>query len=80
ANMNNNLNEQVLKRMMYNQGAEGSMNHSYYMQQQTMRTDNQYLSPTLSLTNPFAWKSFIDGVKRGDLKRKYPNQVTTDDD
>ena len=79
-NMNNNLNEQVLKRMMYNMGADATMNHNYYMQQQTIHTDHQYFSPTLSLTNPFAWKSFIDGVKRGDLKKKYPNQVIPDDE
>lgn len=74
-NMNHNLNEQVLKRMMYNMGADATENHNYYMQQQVIRNDHQYFSPTLSLTNPFAWKSFIDGVKRGDLKKRYPNQV-----
>ncbi len=78
ANMNNNLNEQVLKRMMYNMGASGSSNHRYYLQQQTLSTENQYFAPTLSLMNPFAWKSFIDGVKRGDLKKTNPNQVTPD--
>jgi hypothetical protein len=77
-NMNNNLNEQVLKRMMYNMGASGGNNHRYYLQQQTLSTENQYFAPTLSLTNPFAWKSFIDGVKRGDLKKTHPNQVTPD--
>jgi len=79
-NMHNNLNEQVLKRMMYNTGADSYMNHRYYLQQQTMSVDNQYFSPTLSLTNPFAWKNFIDGVKRGDLKKKYPNQILPDDE
>ena len=80
ANMHNNLNEQVLKRMMYNTGADSYMNHRYYLQQQTMSVDNQYFSPTLSLTNPFAWKNFIDGVKRGDLKKRYPNQILPDDE
>lgn len=75
-NMHNNLNDQVLKRMMYNMGADGNMNHRYYLQQQTKSVDNQYFAPTLTLTNPFAWKNFIDGVKRGDLKKTYPNQVT----
>jgi hypothetical protein len=28
-----------------------------------------YASPLLSLTNPFAWMSFIKSVKNGDLKR-----------
>lgn len=75
-NMNNNLNDQVLKRMMYNLGADASMNSRYYLQQQTRSVENQYFSPTLTLLNPFAWKNFIDGVKRGDLKKTYPNQVT----
>ena len=80
SNMHNNLNEQVLKRMMYNMGADAGANHKYYLQQQTLQTQNQYFAPTLSLTNPFAWKSFIDGVKRGELKKKYPNQVIPDDE
>jgi hypothetical protein len=29
-----------------------------------------YASPLLSLTNPFAWMSFIQSVKNGDLKKK----------
>jgi hypothetical protein len=77
-NMNHNLNDQVLKRMMYNLGADASMNSRYYLQQQTLSVNNKYFSPTLSLLNPFAWKNFIDGVKRGDLKRTYPNQITPD--
>ncbi|MGN6646963.1 MAG: carboxypeptidase-like regulatory domain-containing protein [Cytophaga sp.] len=80
SNMHNNLNEQVLKRMMYNMGEDASANHKYYLQQQTLQVQNQYYAPTLSLTNPFAWKSFIDGVKKGELKKKYPNQVTPDDE
>jgi hypothetical protein len=79
-NMNHNLNDQVLKRMMYNLGADASMNSRYYLQQQTSSVSNKYFSPTLSLLNPFAWKSFIDGVKRGDLKKTYPNQVTPDNE
>ncbi|WP_299254076.1 carboxypeptidase-like regulatory domain-containing protein [uncultured Cytophaga sp.] len=75
-NMNHNLNDQVLKRMMYNLGADGNMNSRYYLQQQTLSVENQYFAPTLTLLNPFAWKNFIDGVKRGDLKKTYPNQVT----
>jgi hypothetical protein len=29
-----------------------------------------FASPMLALTNPFAWMSFIQSVKKGDLKRK----------
>ncbi|MEY2760785.1 MAG: hypothetical protein RLZZ96_685 [Bacteroidota bacterium] len=31
---------------------------------------NFFSSPMLALTNPFAWMSFIQSVKNGDLKRK----------
>ncbi|HSY62848.1 MAG TPA: hypothetical protein VK796_13280 [Cytophaga sp.] len=79
-NMNNNLNDQVLKRMMYNMGADGAANSRYYLQQQTLSVENQYFAPTLSLTNPFAWKNFIDGVKRGDLKKTFPNHITPENE
>jgi hypothetical protein len=31
---------------------------------------NFFSSPMLALTNPFAWMTFIQSVKNGDLKRK----------
>ncbi|MCU0416940.1 MAG: carboxypeptidase-like regulatory domain-containing protein [Cytophagaceae bacterium] len=70
-NMNGNLNEQVLRRVMSEMGASSSMNYRYYMNQQALYTQNQYMSPTLSLTNPFAWKRFINDVKSGQMKKTY---------
>jgi hypothetical protein len=70
-NMNGNLNEQVLRRVMSNMGASSSMNYRYYMNQQALYTQNQYMNPTLSLTNPFAWKRFINDVKSGQMKKTY---------
>lgn len=69
SNMNSNLNEQVMRRMMYNGDADGKMNHSYYMNQQTVKQANRYQTPTISLLNPFAWSKFIESAKKGDLKQ-----------
>ena len=69
-NMNKNLNEQVMKRMMYNADADGSMNHHYYMNQQITKQENRFFAPTISLLNPFAWQKFIESAKRGDLKQQ----------
>lgn len=68
-NMNNNLNEQIMKRMMYNADADGAMNHHYYMNQQIAKQESKYFAPTISLLNPFAWSKFIESVKKGELKQ-----------
>ncbi|HSZ72053.1 MAG TPA: carboxypeptidase-like regulatory domain-containing protein [Cytophagaceae bacterium] len=70
SNMNKNLNDQVMKRMMYNMGADGYSNHRYYMDQQINKQNNRFFAPTISLLNPFAWRQFIQSVKKGELKKK----------
>jgi len=70
-NMHRNLNEQVMKRMLYTTGPDGAMNHKYYMQQQITRQENKMsYDKTLNFFNPFAWGKFIKQVKNGDLKNK----------
>lgn len=69
-NMHKNLNEQVMKRMLYTMDQDGSMNHKYYMQQQVAIAGNRMMYPTLSLLNPFAWKKFIESIKKGEHKNK----------
>jgi hypothetical protein len=68
-NMHKNLNEQVMKRMMYNMDPDGNVNHKYYIQQQIERQE-KYKSyyPTLNLINPFAWTKFIESLKKGEHK------------
>ena len=79
-NMHRNLNDQVLKRMMYNTAPDGSQMHSYYMQQQIQKQDYKYMSPTFNFLNPFAWNQFIKSVKNGGLKKKpYQEDDDTDD-
>ena len=70
-NMHKNLNEQVMKRMLYNLEPDGVANHKYYMQQQIQRQE-QYKSyyPTFNLANPFAWGKFIESLKNGEHKDK----------
>lgn len=70
-NMNKNLNEQVIKRMLYTMDHDGSMNHKYYMQQQVERIENKMMAyPTFNLFNPFAWSKFIESLKKGEHKNK----------
>lgn len=67
-----NMGEDVLARMFRDMPMDGSMNHRYYMEQQFMRTHNQFSDPRYNnpLLNPFNWAKFIQSIKRGDLKRK----------
>lgn len=69
-NMDRNLNEQVLKRMLYTSSASGAENHRYYMQKQVQVNDTRYnlVSPGMVFTNPFAWSRFISDVKKKRFK------------
>lgn len=69
-NMNRNLNEQVLKRMLYTSSASGAENHRYYMQKQVQVNDTRYnlVSPGMVFTNPFAWSRFITDIKKKRFK------------
>ncbi|MBX9850868.1 MAG: carboxypeptidase-like regulatory domain-containing protein [Cytophagaceae bacterium] len=79
-NMHKNLNEQVMKRMLYNVDQDGSMNHKYYMQQQVVKTENRMMYPTINFLNPFAWSKFIQSVKKGELKNKASDYYYEDDE
>jgi len=69
-NMGENLNEQVLKRMLYESSASGSENHRYYMYKQQQARDNRntYVTPSLVFTNPFAWSRIISDIKNKKFK------------
>ncbi|MBO9699836.1 MAG: carboxypeptidase-like regulatory domain-containing protein [Sporocytophaga sp.] len=69
-NMHKNLNEQVMRRMLYTQEASSKNNHNYYMQQQTTKVENRFFQPTLSLLNPFAWSQFLNSARNGGLRNK----------
>lgn len=67
---NQNLNERVLRRMLYNSDASGSENSRYFMYQQANRQQYGNALPYVSLFNPFAWAKFIKDIKSGGLKNK----------
>lgn len=69
-NMQSNLNERIMQRIMYHTGNDGSLNHTYFMSNQGQRVENKLMYPTVSLLNPFAWAKFIKQVKEGGLKNK----------
>jgi len=80
-NMNNNLNEQVLKRMLYSSTADGAENHRYYMQKQLDVTTNRYniVNPGLVFTNPFAWSRIITDIKKKRFKSTLQEKEYEDD-
>ncbi len=81
-NMNQNLNEQVLKRMLYSSSASSAENHRYYMNKQQQVADNRYtsVSPAMVFTNPFAWSRFINDVKKKRFKSTLQEKEDTDDE
>ncbi len=81
-NMNQNLNEQVLKRMLYTSSASGAENHRYYMQKQVQINDTRYniATPGVVFSNPFAWSRFITDVKKKRFKSTLQEKDYGDDD
>ena len=81
-NMNQNLNEQVLKRMLYSSSASGAENHKYYMQKQQQVNDNRYniVSPGITFGNPFAWSRFITDIKKKKFKSTLQEQEYEEED
>jgi hypothetical protein len=69
-NMGENLNADLLARMMEAMPMDGSMNHRWFMDQQFNRIQYSAGPRPNPLLNPFAWGEFIRSIKRGDFKRK----------
>lgn len=67
-----NMGEDVLARMFRDMPMDGSMNHSYYMDQQFNQMHNRFSNPYYNnpLLNPINWAKFIKSIKNGDLKKK----------
>lgn len=81
-NLNENLNEQVLKRMLYATSASGGENHRYYMQKQLQSTENRnrLITPALVFTDPFAWSRIISDIKNKKFKSTLKERDLEDDD
>ncbi len=58
------MNENLLLRMQYSLSMDASLNYSFYMNNYAEMQGNQYMSPTLSLIDPFAWSRFIKSLKK----------------
>jgi hypothetical protein len=67
---NKNLNEKVLRRMLYNTEQSSSANYRYYLNNQANKQQYRYSTPYMTLLNPFAWARFIKDVKSGGLKNE----------
>ena len=58
------MNENLLLKMQYSLSMDASLNYAFYMNNYAEMQGNQYMSPTLSLINPFAWSRFIKSLKK----------------
>lgn len=67
-NMQSNLNDQIMRRMLSNSEMDARMSTSYYMQQQVSAIEDRYVITSMELLNPFAWSRFFKDVQ--DEKRK----------
>lgn len=71
-NARNNLEQSKLNVFALQAGMGASSNFRNFSDMMISSQANKsfFNSPMLALTNPFAWLSFIQSVKNGDLKRK----------
>jgi hypothetical protein len=71
-NARNNLEQSKLNvfAMQAGMGASSNFRNFSDMMISSQANKSFFNSPMLALTNPFAWISFIQSVKNGDLKRK----------
>ena len=71
-NARNNLEQSKLNIFALQAGMGASSNFRNFsdMMISSQVNKNFFSDPTLALTNPFAWISFIKSIKNGDLKRK----------
>ncbi len=60
------MNENLLLKMQYSLSMDASLNYAFYMNNYAEMQGNEYMAPTLSLINPFAWARFIKSLKNKD--------------
>lgn len=60
------MNENLLLKMQYSLSMDANLNYAFYMNNYSEMQGNQYMAPTLSLINPFAWSRFIKSLKNKD--------------
>ncbi|HLF63026.1 MAG TPA: carboxypeptidase-like regulatory domain-containing protein [Saprospiraceae bacterium] len=65
-----NLSERALAQMMLYLPSDGDENVDFYLRQQAESYYYAGQVRPIQVLNAFAWKQFIDALKRGDFKRK----------
>ena len=68
-----NLSENVLAQMMAYLPADGDENVDFYLRRQAESYYYAGQIRPMQILNAFAWKQFIDALKRGDFKRRKDN-------
>jgi hypothetical protein len=70
--LDRNLEQSKLNVFALQAGLGAASNFRNFSDQMTYSIANRSFvnSPTLALTNPFAWMSFLKSIKNGDLKKK----------
>lgn len=65
-----NLSDRALAQLMAYLPADGDENVDFYLRQQAASYYYAGQTRPIQILNAFAWKQFIDAMKRGDFKRK----------
>lgn len=78
-NMNQNLNSQILSRIMASKDIDASMSYRFYMDQQVLAIENQYMMNNVSLLDPFAWARFINSIKKEKERKKREKKALEND-
>lgn len=69
SNLDNNLTNQVMERLIASRETSASLNYSYYLNKQVAVEERNYLAPSIPVLDPFAWGRFIKGLKKKKNKR-----------
>lgn len=72
-NARQNLNPQIMNRILEDMGMDASENYTYYMNEEIEKEASKHMMPTISLLDPFAWKRFIEDIKEGKYKKEEPD-------
>ena len=63
-NSKQNLNDQIMARLLESSDMSSNMNHAYYMQQQVAYIENRYMASNATYLDPFAWNRFFKDLER----------------
>ena len=78
--MQNNLNDQIMQKLLLESGMSASMNHRYYMQRQINAIERRYMVQTNPLLDPFAWARFFKDVQREKKKNEVRKKKENNDE